>query len=368
MQTNERNHRKYVFVCGLQRSGTSVLGRNIARLEDCTGFKNTGVLMDEGQFVQDVYPIDAQFGGAGRFGFDPRAHRTENSDLLTPENIAKLRASWHAYWDENKRICVEKTPANLLMTRFLQAAFPDSYFVVIRRHPVPVSMASQRWKISVSPLYRLFEHWLHCHELFEEDKKHLKRVYELRYEDYIENPDKYHREIAAFIGTRVSESPKEDQFRTVAQLDNPTGLRVPEHAMEATSGAHNEKYFKRWCYLLERSVFRYYYRYLANKYEPRFVKYGYSLRKGLGVGEQAFNRGARISAFLGPAYCVGASISALLWRFAVWSRWYVKQKIKALLPKFVLNKIREARNKAAPSKDQSATFVHTGGSTASEGS
>ena len=61
-------------------------------------------------------------------GFDARAHRTENSDLLTATNVAKLKASWEKYWEADKAICVEKTPENLLMTRFLQAAFPDSYF------------------------------------------------------------------------------------------------------------------------------------------------------------------------------------------------------------------------------------------------
>src|ERR1039457_2443121 len=131
MQTDDKSNFKYVLVCGLHRSGTSVLGRNIGRMENCTGFKDTGALMDEGQFLQDIYPIASKYGGAGRFGFDPRAHRTEPSSLLTPENVARLRASWHSYWDKSKTICVEKTPVNLLMTRFLQAAFPNSYFIVI---------------------------------------------------------------------------------------------------------------------------------------------------------------------------------------------------------------------------------------------
>jgi len=60
--------RKYVFVGGPQRSGTS----NVARLENCTGFKNTGVLEDEGQYLQDVYPTDWAYGGPGRYGFDAR--------------------------------------------------------------------------------------------------------------------------------------------------------------------------------------------------------------------------------------------------------------------------------------------------------
>src|SRR6476660_10530979 len=127
----DQSRRKYVVVGGSRRSGTSLLGRNIARLEGCTGLKNTGVFEDEGQFLQEVYPTASAYGGSSRCGFDPRMHRTETSDLLAPEKVARLRATWHSYWDNSKSIFVEKTPENFLMTRFLQAAFPNSYFVVI---------------------------------------------------------------------------------------------------------------------------------------------------------------------------------------------------------------------------------------------
>ena len=106
--------------------------------------------------------------------------------------------------------------------------FPDSYFIVIRRHPVAVSMAKQRWKVSLAPLHNLFDHWLHCHALFEEDKKYLKHVYELSYEDYVLNPDKHHEGIAAFIDTRV-----------------------PESSMEQVTGLYYERYFNRWSEPLE---------------------------------------------------------------------------------------------------------------------
>jgi hypothetical protein len=335
---------KYVFVCGLARSGTSVLGRNIARLENCTGFKNTGAGGDEGQFLQDVYPIAAVYGGAGRFGFNPRAHRTETSELLTPQNVDRLRASWHAYWDKSKKICVEKTPGNLLMTRFLQAAFPNSYFVVIQRHPVPVSMSSQRWKVNVTPLHSLFKHWLHCHELFEQDKKYLKNVYKLSYEDYVEDPEKYHQEIARFIGTRVPEPPKEDEFRYVAQSLNPTGLRVPERAMEETSRAYDKKYFDRWSDLLNNSLFKSYYRYIARKYEARFARYGYSLTKDLGVSEEVL-QGGKVSNAIGTLGCLGADIGASMRRFSVRSNVRLRVAAKAVLPEFVVTRIRQARQK-----------------------
>jgi hypothetical protein len=335
---------KYVFVCGLARSGTSVLGRNIARLENCTGFANTGAGSDEGQFLQDVYPIAAVYGGAGRFGFDPRAHRTENSELLTPKNVARLRASWHAYWDRSKTICVEKTPGNLLMTRFLQAAFPNSYFVVIRRHPVPVSMSTQRWKINVTSLRSLFNHWLHCHKLFEEDERYLKHVYKVRYEDYVEDPDRYHQEIARFIGTCVPEPPREDKYRYVTEWANPTGLRVPECGMEQTSRAYDKKYFDRWSNLLNNSLFKSYYRHIAIKYESRFAGYGYSLTKDLRLREQAL-KGSKISNSVGALCCVAADAGAFMRRLSVRSNERLRDTAKAVLPEFVVTRIRQARQK-----------------------
>ena len=307
----KRNHtgRRYVFICGLHRSGTSLLGRNIARMENCTGFKDTGVIEDEGQFLQDVYPTAMTYGGAGRFGFDSRAHLTETSVLFTPANAARLRESWHAYWDNSKTIFVEKTPGNLLKTRFLQAVFPDSYFIVIRRHPVAVSMANQRWKVSLAPLHNLFDHWLHCHALFEEDKKYLKHVYELSYEDYVRDPDKYHEEIAAFIGTRV-----------------------PESCMEQVTGLYNETYFNRWSDLLNNSAFTGYYRFIAVKYEPKFMNYSYSLTKGFDINEERLREGERISATAGALYRLLADAYALMVRLTTRSKGYIKKQLRTHLP------------------------------------
>src|SRR5215831_3959508 len=348
----DQSRRKYVFVGGSPRSGTSLLGRNIARMEDCTGLKNTGVFEDEGQFLQDVYPTASAYGGSSRCGFDPQIHRTETSALLTPDNIRKLHAAWHAYWDNSKSIFVEKTPENFLMTRFLQAAFPNSYFVVIKRHPVPTSMGGQKWTINITSLNRMFRHWLHCYKVFEQDKKYLKHVYELRYEDYVEEPDRYHREIAAFIGTRVPEPPKEDTFRIVLQQWRPLGLRVPERAMETTSAVYSKKYFGRWFYFLTSSPFRGYYRYIARKYEPEFARHGYSLIKGFTDDEDALFQGSKISALLGPIYCFGADLGSFLRRSAVRTKAYAKRGVKRLLPEFILNRIRQARQHALLRRQQ----------------
>jgi hypothetical protein len=352
MQIDEKSSHKYVFVCGLARSGTSLLGRNIARLKDCTGFRNSGVFEDEGQFLQDVYAVASEYGGSSRCGFDPRAHRTETSPLLTRENITKLRASWHAHWDNSKTIFVEKTPENLLMTRFLQAAFPNSCFVVMTRHPVPVSIAGQKWKINCVPLHRMFAHWLRCHEIFAEDKPYLKRVYELTYEDYVENTPKCHREIAAFLGTTVPPQPKEDTYRYVAEWGNPSGRWVPEQGMEEVSGAHNQKYFERWRNLLEDSFFKSYYRYIARKYEPKLAKYGYSLTKGFELSEAALHSRGKVSDAIGACYCHAADACAFMRRLSVRCNVLLRVTAKAVLPEFVVTRIRQARQRQSLNKER----------------
>jgi hypothetical protein len=317
VKLNDDSTYKYLFVCGLQRSGTSVLARNIGKLQNCTVFKGTGAIEDEGQYLQDVYPTNNELGGTGWYGFDPRAHLTDSSSLLTPENVARLKRSWHQYWDNTKPICVEKTPGNLLMMRFLQAAFPNSYFIVIKRHPVAVSMANQRWKKSTASLRMGFEHWLHCYGLYEEDKKHISRLYELRYEDYINDPSRYHREIAEFIGAEVSED-----------------------EMEELAGTHNKKYFDRWRKLLTDSPFKEYYRYIARKYEPCFAVYGYSLTKVPETGEQIVPESGQSPTLAGRLYCHGADIHAFGWRLLTRARGASRRLLRRCLPAPVKERIK----------------------------
>ena len=116
--------------------------------------------------------------------------------------------------------------------------------------------------------------------------------------------------------------------------------------METTSAVYSKKYFDRWSYFLTRSPFKRYYRYIAGKYEPEFAKYGYSLIKGFIDNDDVLVRGGKISALFGPIYCLGADLGAFLRRCVVRTKGYVKRGIKKILPEFVLNRIRHARESA----------------------
>ena len=143
--------------------------------------------------------------------------------LVSEESARKLFEEWSPRWDLSRPLLLEKSPPNLLKTRFLQALFPGSAFVVVVRHPIPVSIPTARWR-GTRRYDRMFAHWLHCHALFEADRAHL--------------------------------GPRRTCSRTSSSVGDPAGcaardLRVPRgrprsrRASRSKDGA-NEKYFRQW--------------------------------------------------------------------------------------------------------------------------
>ncbi|MCP5108396.1 MAG: sulfotransferase, partial [bacterium] len=193
-----RQKKKFVFIAGLHRSGTTVLADCLDENPLVSGFADTGVPKDEGQFLQSVFPPAREYGGPGKFGFRKEMHLTEKNPLVNEKNGEKILNQWSRYWDMSKPYLLEKSPPNLLKTRFLQALFPGAYFIVITRHPVATSYATRKW--SKTTIDSLLEHWITCHNIFERDKVHLKHLYVLKYEDFVNDPDAFLKEIYDFLG------------------------------------------------------------------------------------------------------------------------------------------------------------------------
>lgn len=216
----------FVFLGGLHRSGTTLLFRMLREHPAISGFVNNQdanewlAAEDEGQYLQSVYPPAIFWGGPGKFAFSPDAHLTEQSELLTTDNKAKLVLQWSPYWDLSKRFLLEKSPPNLIWTRFLQTVFTDSSFVIIERHPVANALATEKW--SPTGLSSLIEHWLVAHDTYELDRPHLPRVMTLKYETLVADP-------AATLG-RIYEF---------------LGLEPHPTTFKATT-EHNQKYFGQW--------------------------------------------------------------------------------------------------------------------------
>lgn len=199
----------YIFVVGLHKSGTSMLASVIGQHPDISAFNDTGFPKDEGQFLQTVFPIAHTYGGPGKFGFSDEMHLTEHSSLLTNENKKKLYNEWHKYWDNDKGIFLEKSPPNILKTRFLQAVFPGAYFLIITRHPIAVSYSTQTW--SKTSILDLLDHWVRCHEILKGDIAFIENNMLIRYEDFVLKPEFWKKKIFEWLATEYSkyESPLE---------------------------------------------------------------------------------------------------------------------------------------------------------------
>lgn len=241
----------HIFIGGLHRSGTSMLFQLLRDHPQISGFADTGVNEDEGQFLQSVYPSGGTYGGPGRFGFHPAAHVTERSRLATPENAQKLFDEWSRYWDLTKPYLLEKSPPNLLKSRFLQALFPTAYFIMLLRHPVAVAYATQKWTPRM-PLYGLLWHWVIAHERFAADQNHLCKRLVLTYEALVAAPEQTMQQVYHFLG--LAETP----------------IKQPVQAMV------NERYFAQWQDMRRTGRGHLYTRLITWHCERRINRFGYS--------------------------------------------------------------------------------------------
>jgi len=264
--------RRLVFIAGLHRSGTSILHACLRDHPQISGFRDTGVREDEGQHLQTVLPRCKSYGGSGRFGFHEAAHILESSPLATAENATRMLEEWSRFWDLTRPVLVEKSPPNLLRTRLLQAMYPEARFLIITRHPVAVSYATQKWTLTT--LRRLLDHWLHCHRLLLNDLPHLNHVHVLKYEEFVRDPVESLAAVHRFLD--VDEMPP------------------PPRVYDA-----NGKYFSWWKQRRVRVIrWKYlpiglYLYWLERAYEQRTRHFGYSLQDLNYLGESCLDIACR---------------------------------------------------------------------------
>jgi Sulfotransferase family len=180
-----------------------------------------------------------------------------------------LWQAWAPHWDLERPVLLEKSPPNLLRTRFLQALFPDSsHFVVVVRHPIAVAYATKRWsRIATwippqasrrlhqlqAPLGALLRHWVEAHEQFLADASALENVCLVRYEDLVTDPAGEMQGVFRFLG-----------------------LEPVSRDWEVKRGL-NERYLQRWHARAQSRTGRAYLGRLARDFEDRVRPFGYSL-------------------------------------------------------------------------------------------
>lgn len=145
---------------------------------------------------------------------------TEDHSLATDLSAEAIMKQWEKYYDCSCEHYIEKSPPNLVRTRFFQKLFPNSKFIAILRHPLAVSFATKKW--SETSIQSLLDHTLLGYEIFMNDMDYLRNVYVLRYEDFVANPQDEIDKVYDFLGLESL------------------------HIQHAVKPDVNEKYFSLW--------------------------------------------------------------------------------------------------------------------------
>ncbi len=205
---------RFVFVGGLHRSGTSLTADLLAASGGASGLTDTGHMEDEGHYLHDVVPSALSYGGPGKFAFDDRCQLGPSS---TPaEDRHRLLTAWAPYWaDDAAPTKVEKSPQNLVQSRWLQSIFPDASFVMVTRHPAVVALATMKWTrpgpaklrrlMPTASMESLLRHWIVAHDRFAVDRPDLARVRVVRFGDVVDGAAL--AELGEWLELEVPEAP-----------------------------------------------------------------------------------------------------------------------------------------------------------------
>jgi len=202
----------YIFVCGLHRSGTTLIEQRLqAAFELCS--LEGPVPENEGQHLQDVYPAAREHGGPGWFAFSEAMRTPVPTRDEADRHRARLLSCWTPFVKGEGNTLLEKSPPNLLKIPYLRAVFPGAKFIIMTRHPVAVAMATQKW--SRSSIRELVQHWGQAHSFALADRG--PDCLHIRYEDFCENSEAETARMGAFCGLtpRVDDSTMDERFSEI---------------------------------------------------------------------------------------------------------------------------------------------------------
>jgi hypothetical protein len=179
----------WLFILGCNNSGTTVLMRILE------SHPLIRTLPGEGQGYTNAIPSAARLGVSRTFSQRLELFRlTEEHD---PTPAARMRYDWAPHYRPGPGILLEKTPTNVVRSRWLQHSFRPSRFVGIVRSPYAVCEGIRRR--TGTSIEEAAHHWRRVHEILLEDVGHLERCLLVRYEDLCDRPEEHCERIARFL-------------------------------------------------------------------------------------------------------------------------------------------------------------------------
>lgn len=188
--------KKWAFIVGCYNSGTTLLSELLSRHGDISCLPTEGHFITD-QFVKD-YEVGLPRNWAGREELFRLTEQDEGPDAV------RVKKEWGMRLDLSKQVLVEKSPPNVVRTRWLNRHFSPAYFIAIVRNGYAVAEGIVRkgdpkhlrngWPFGQSAWQ-----WRRSIEVLEDDAAHLQNLLWLRYEDLVRDPGRELNRIAEFL-------------------------------------------------------------------------------------------------------------------------------------------------------------------------
>lgn len=184
------NPAKWVFIVGCYNSGTTILLNMLAQHPSIS-------VLDEGVFRTNELITPEELGWTRMWCKVQDKVRLGVTD--THVDAIAVQKDWSFFLDVRKPILVEKSIVNSARLPWLQANFPNSYFIFIVRNGYAVAEGIQRKVINrrysipaefgeTYPIELCAQQWVQTNEIVEEDSPSIERIYRLTYEELCSNP------------------------------------------------------------------------------------------------------------------------------------------------------------------------------------
>lgn len=232
-----------VFIVGLNKSGTSLLYLLLSRQPGLSGLRGASDKVKTGSARLNLTDYGL-IEGHKLEGLPRRLRPSQSSNLFaSPKTVDSYRlteidaqdgdrhmaeAAYRSAMIDPELRLVEKSPPNLIRTRYLQALFPDSSFVAIVRDPYANVSANAKKRTKWGSVSEQAAHWNAAYTQFLADRTKLKRCMTVQYETLVSDPAPTLKRICAFCALAFDEEMLAD-FKIVKNINHDLkSLLTPE--------------------------------------------------------------------------------------------------------------------------------------------
>jgi hypothetical protein len=192
----------WCFVLGVNNSGTTLLHDLLGRHPEVRTLPRLDLVAAEGQWHTDALSVAADHDVPRLFSAEVEAFRLTEADDGAP--AVRALHDWgfqylrHSDGGWPGRVVLEKSPPNVVRSRWLQAHFPRTRFVAMARHPCAVAEGIRRRE--GHDLRDAARHWAEANRLLLDDLRHLERWTGVHYEELCDAPVATVERLVEFLG------------------------------------------------------------------------------------------------------------------------------------------------------------------------